>query len=121
MENILKNICTNRKEKGFSHEVVAHLLNIAPATYYKIESGKTELTVKRLFQIANAIETSVSKLLDIDAKNYVNSVNDNATVIQNIERQYQTEKNAAYENHIESLKAEIAFLKSMIDRMNGKN
>ena len=70
MDLVLENIVKYRKEKGFSHEVMANLLEIAQPTYYKIESGKTELSIRRLYQIAIALEIGVERLLGIDAKQF---------------------------------------------------
>ena len=73
MDNILENIIKYRKEKGYSHESMAHMLEIAQPTYYKIESGKTELSLRRLYQIASALNVGVEHLLGLDAKQLVYS------------------------------------------------
>ncbi|MCE2961532.1 MAG: helix-turn-helix domain-containing protein [Chitinophagales bacterium] len=113
MDLVLENIVKYRKEKGFSHEVMANLLEIAQPTYYKIESGKTELSIRRLYQIAIALEIGVERLLGIDAKQLVNQVSDSAIGIQNIENQYN-QTIEAYEHHIASLKEEINYLRTLL-------
>ncbi len=48
MENILENIKTIRKQKGYSHEYIAHELDISQVAYSKLEKNETKLTVERL-------------------------------------------------------------------------
>ncbi len=113
MDLVLENIVKYRKEKGFSHEVMANMLEIAQPTYYKIESGKTELSLRRLMQIAAVLEIGIDKLLGIEAKQHISNVNDSAVGIQNIENQHNQTKEA-YEHHIASLKEEINYLRTLV-------
>jgi transcriptional regulator with XRE-family HTH domain len=114
MDLVLENIVKYRKEKGFSHEVMANMLEIAQPTYYKIESGKTELSLRRLYQIASALEIGVDKLLDLDALQMIQNVNDSSTGYQQrIENQHNQTKDA-YEQHIISLKEEIDYLRTLV-------
>ncbi|MCE2961751.1 MAG: helix-turn-helix domain-containing protein [Chitinophagales bacterium] len=113
MDLVLENIVKYRKEKGYSHEVMANLLEIAQPTYYKIESGKTELSLKRLYQIASALELGIEKLIGIEAKQMVHQVKDTGVGIQNIENQYNHMKES-YEEHIKSLKEEINYLRTLV-------
>lgn len=52
-----------RIQKEFSQEYMASQLNICQEAYSKIELNKTELTVKRLYQIAALLGISVFELL----------------------------------------------------------
>lgn len=52
-----------REAKGLSQADLAASLKIANQNYWKIEKGKTELTVNRLEQIAEALGVSVVELL----------------------------------------------------------
>ena len=108
MDNILENIINYRKEKGYSQETMAHILDIAQPTYYKIETGRTELSLRRLYQIASALSVGVEHLLGLDAKQLVPQINDSVVGIQNIENQYN-HTIEAYEKHTGSLKEEIAY------------
>lgn len=63
MQTILNQISVLRRSCGFSHEYIAHELNISQPAYSKIENGKTQLTVERLFKIAEILNVPVSELL----------------------------------------------------------
>ena len=63
MEHLVKRIKDLRNQKGLSHEYVAFKLKISQAAYCKIEKNYTKITVERLFQIAEILETNVSELL----------------------------------------------------------
>jgi len=52
-----------RTQNEFSQEYMASRLNICQEAYSKIELGKTELTLKRLYQIASVFGIPVSELL----------------------------------------------------------
>lgn len=108
MDNILENIIKYRKEKGYSQESMAHFLDIAQPTYYKIETGRTELSLRRLYQIASALSVGIEYLLGLDAKHPVPQINDCAVCIQNIDNQYD-HTIEAYEKDTSSLKEEIAY------------
>lgn len=52
-----------REEKKWSQEEVATKLNISPSGYAKIERGETGLTLKRLEQLADILETDILHLI----------------------------------------------------------
>jgi len=56
MEKVINKIRTIRKDKGYSHEYMAHMLDISQVAYSKIEKNETKLTVERLFKIAEILE-----------------------------------------------------------------
>jgi transcriptional regulator with XRE-family HTH domain len=64
MENdYLKNIKNIRIEKGISQKDMANKLQFAQSNYNKIENGLSELTVKRLYEIAEILGVSVFQIL----------------------------------------------------------
>ena len=67
MEKIINKIKEIRKDKGYSHEYMAHLLEISQVAYSKIEKNETKLTVERLYKIAEILETKIEDVLDIKA------------------------------------------------------
>jgi transcriptional regulator with XRE-family HTH domain len=87
---------------------MAHILDIAQPTYYKIETGRTELSLRRLYQIAAALNVGVEHLLGLDAKRLVPQVNGSAVGIQNMDNQHD-HTIEAYEKHTDALKEEIAY------------
>jgi XRE family transcriptional regulator, regulator of sulfur utilization len=52
-----------RLQRGLSQENMADLLHLSTTAYGDIERGKTELTINRLSQIAQVLETSVVALI----------------------------------------------------------
>jgi len=81
MENVLGKIKEIRKQKGFSHEYMAHKLDMSQPAYSKIEKNETVLSVDRLFKIAEILETPVNDILEINPNNiYHQTNNDNAIV-----------------------------------------
>jgi transcriptional regulator with XRE-family HTH domain len=53
-----------RASKGFSQEYVANELGIKQAAYSKIESGKSDLTINRLYEVAELLQVSVYDLME---------------------------------------------------------
>lgn len=66
MKEILERIKTLRNIRGYSYENMATGLNISVSAYRKTEKNETNLTVERLFEIANFLKVPVNQLLDID-------------------------------------------------------
>ena len=52
MVNVINKIREFRKKKGYSHEYMAHELNMSQVAYSKIEKSETKLSVERLYRIA---------------------------------------------------------------------
>ena len=59
--------------KGYSQEYMASRLNISQNAYSKLEREETELSVKRIYEIAEILEVSVYQLLpDVRSSSVVN-------------------------------------------------
>ena len=52
-----------RVTKGYSQEYMAFMLEISQSTYSNVESGTTEITVQRLFEIAEILEVKITSLI----------------------------------------------------------
>jgi transcriptional regulator with XRE-family HTH domain len=65
--SIAEKIRLQRLQKGLSQENMADLLNLSTTAYGDIERGKTDLTLSRLTQIANALNVSPVALLTDEA------------------------------------------------------
>jgi len=123
MEEILQQIKEIRNVKGFSYEYMAGELKISTSAYRKIESNETKLTVERLFQIAEILQTPVNKLLGSKLSNvfYQNNNHDIGTIIgnQDVENYYHQENQATQkliqtmEREIEHLREEVVFLREI--------
>lgn len=122
MENILEKIKDIRKQKGFSHEYMAHKLHMSQPAYSKIEKNETVLSVDRLFKIAEILETPVNDILEINPNNiYHQTNNDNGTFIghQEVEHLYQENKEVT-QKLIETQQSEIQFLRELLAKGGGK-
>lgn len=64
---IAERIRLQRLQRGFSQENMADMLSLSTTAYGDIERGKTDLTLARLHQIADALRVSPLALLTDDA------------------------------------------------------
>jgi len=62
-----------REERDYSQDYIAQRLNITQKAYSKIETNQTRLSVDNLLKIAEVLETSVNKILDIDGGTVYNN------------------------------------------------
>lgn len=93
MNAIIEKIKQVRLDKGYSHDYIAHELDISQAAYSKLEKNETKLTVERLYRLSEILETPVVDLLEVDAKNIYNQdVKDQGVGYQGIENLYQENK-----------------------------
>jgi transcriptional regulator with XRE-family HTH domain len=94
MEKVLVKLKEIRKEKGYSHDFIAHELEISQAAYSKLEKNETKLTVERLYKLAEILEVTIGDLLDIQPTNQLNQTNrENSTgYLQQIENFHQESK-----------------------------
>ncbi|MCQ6960542.1 helix-turn-helix domain-containing protein [Mucilaginibacter aquariorum] len=63
---VAANIRSKRIELNYTQEYLAAKLNISQNAYSKIELGYTKITVERLFQIADILETEIVELLNVE-------------------------------------------------------
>lgn len=52
-----------REAKGFTHKTMGERLNMARSTYSKYESGRTELNVRTLFKISEALDVPIAEII----------------------------------------------------------
>lgn len=108
-----------RSKKGLSQYEVAELLNISQSTYFQIENGKTELTVKRLYQIAEALNEPVWKVLGLDLE-YEKKVDDIEKMMKETAEEMRSKERFINEAivRLEENKNTIQLLKSTIEDKN---
>lgn len=114
MDKIVAKIRDIRKEKGFSHEYMAHSLGISQVAYSKIEKQETKLTVERLYKITEILETKIGQVLELQSENIYNQdLKDHAIGHQEIQNMYQDNKDL-YEKLIASKDEQIMLLKTFL-------
>lgn len=63
INSLCKKIRKLREAKQWTQEAVAYQLGISQKAYSKIENGATQLSVQRLAELANLLETTTAELL----------------------------------------------------------
>ena len=60
-----KNIRAQRKEKGFSQDTFAHVCGIDRSYMGRIERGEVNITVEKLYRLANTLACEPASLLPL--------------------------------------------------------
>lgn len=60
-----KNIQEQRKNKGYTQETFAELMNVSWSYVSKIECGILNLSLGKIYDIANFLKTDIKKLVEI--------------------------------------------------------
>lgn len=118
IEQLTKNIALACIKKGFSHEIMGRDLSLSSSAYWKIENGKTKLSVEDLFRISEILETPLTELMGIGNTMVQQTNNDNVIGYQyqlKFENFYQENKEV-YEKLLQSKDEQIALLKSMLEK-----
>jgi transcriptional regulator with XRE-family HTH domain len=63
MDSIGEKIRIRRLIKGYSQEYIAFMLEISQAAYSNLERDETEMTIKRVYEIAEILEMSPYELM----------------------------------------------------------
>jgi len=113
IKKVIKKIATTRIRKGFSYENMANELTITPAAYRKIETGETKLSVERLFQISEILNTSLPDLLEIGNDVFQQTNSESATGYQQKIENFYQENKEVYEKLLQSKDEQIALLKNL--------
>lgn len=109
MNDIGDKIRQLRERKGLSQEYIATELGITQPSYARLEIDDDRISITRLMSVASILKTSVAELINEKTGkviNQQNSENPNAYVDSIIN---------ADKDHIQTLKEEIAFLRSRLD------
>ena len=98
-----KNIRKFRELKGYSQEYMANEMELTQASYAKLESNSTKISVERLFTIAKLLETDVADILEHSIGH------------QEVQNLHQDNKEV-YEKLLQSKDEQIALLKSLLSQ-----
>ncbi|MFC5284488.1 helix-turn-helix domain-containing protein [Pedobacter alpinus] len=61
--------------KGYSQEYMSFMLSISQSTYSKMESEQVEITVQRLFEVAEILKVEITSLLPEPKKGEIIELN----------------------------------------------
>lgn len=112
MNNQIGNkIRTIRERKEVSQVAIADELNISQSNYGRLEKEDRRLTVPKLKIIAKVLNVSIAFLFDEKNAKIINQQHNESAMAYNVETLIQADK-----DHIESLRNEIKFLRSIVDK-----
>jgi transcriptional regulator with XRE-family HTH domain len=108
-EKVITNIKTIRETKNYSEEYMADKMGISQSTYNRKENGEGDFTLTELIKMADVLEVSVSKIIDMDLAKVINQYHnqDQAGYIENqtvVSDEGYKAAIAAYEKEVEYLK-----------------
>ena len=75
-----QNIKTIREIKNFTQDYVATQLNMSVPNYSNIETGKTDVTLTRLEQIAKVLQIDYQQILTLDREQMLKAKNHSSIV-----------------------------------------
>jgi transcriptional regulator with XRE-family HTH domain len=109
-EKVITNIKTIRETKNYSEEYMADKMGISQSTYNRKENGEGDFTLTELIKMADVLEVSVSKIIDMDLAKVINQYHNQDQSGYIIEHQTVVSDEgykaaiAAYEKEVEYLK-----------------
>ncbi len=119
MSGIGFNIRKLREKKGFSQEYIAEKLGINQSTYGKLERNISNITLDRLYKIANVLEEDIITLLNISREstffNQANQGNGHVETTQNDFKIIIEELKLTYEKMLVIKDEQIDFLKNILE------
>lgn len=96
-----------REEKGITQDAMAMELEVSQSNYGRLEKDDSRITVPKLLKIAEVLEVNIAYLFDEKAANVIHHNNgDNA--------QAHINTLISDKDHIQSLKEEIQFLRTLL-------
>jgi transcriptional regulator with XRE-family HTH domain len=113
---IISNIKKFRELKNITREQIADELELSASGYSKIERGEIELSVTRLFQIANILDIEVSKIMNFDVTTIFNISHNSGMNGQVTVDNYTNSKDEYLEKYVKLLEQENEKMKVKIDQ-----
>lgn len=111
MKEVIENIKKFRELKNITRDELADKLEMSLSGYSKLERGEVEITLTKLYRIADILEISVSQILNFDASQIFN-IKDYGVANVDIESQTNNYTDVYKDKYIKMLEAEIERLKS---------
>ncbi len=109
-----------REFKNFTQEHMADMLSISQRAYSSIENGQTQLSVERLYEIAEALQVSINEIIGVETQNiYNNNFNNHALHNKGnlvFHQDSFDEQRSLYERLIQSKEEEIRTLREELSR-----
>lgn len=119
--NIGTKIKKLRELKNFTQDYMAEQLGISQGAYSRMELGDSEMTYGRLEKISEILEMKPEDIISFNESmvfNVMHNQTGNGLVIQN--NPPNNKERELYEAQIETLKAELGFLKGLIKDLQAR-
>ncbi|MBV7440060.1 helix-turn-helix transcriptional regulator [Weeksellaceae bacterium TAE3-ERU29] len=114
MNKVGFNIRKIREKKGYSQEYMAQELEISQATYARIENQATRLTVERLYQIAEILNTDIAEFFNASQLTIQHQENQQGSYGNGYVQNLHVENKEVYEKLIETLESQVNYLKERL-------
>jgi transcriptional regulator with XRE-family HTH domain len=107
-----------RELKNYTQSYMAERLGLSMSGYGKIERDETEITLQRLQEIAEILETNYNTILSFDEKHIFNFTNNQSAngIVQN----QQITKNEGWRELVSQLRNENVYLREIIKELSSK-
>ena len=104
-----------RELRNFTQHYIANELNMSVSGYGKIERDETDISLQKLTLIANVLETDIATIMNFDAKQVFNQLNNKTAngIVQN-QHNHNLIGNYQLDEFFSNLTEEIKVLKSDI-------
>lgn len=112
MKEITENIKRFRELKNYTRENMADKLEMSLSGYSKLERGDVELTITKLYKIAEILEVDISQIFNFDASKIFN-VKDYGVANVDIQSQTNNYTDTYKDKYIQLLEAEVERLKKL--------
>jgi transcriptional regulator with XRE-family HTH domain len=110
MKEAIENIKKFRELKDMTREGLADRLEMSLSGYSKLERGEVEITLSKLYRIAEILEVSISQILNFDASQIFN-VRDYGVANVDIKSQTNNYIDEYKDKYIKMLEEELERLK----------
>ena len=115
MNQIIENIKKFRELKNLTRDEVAEKMEMSLSGYSKLERGDVELSISKLYKLAEILDVDVSQILNFDASQVFNVSNNNVVNGVEIKEQHHHYPDEYKDKYIKMLEAEIERLKGEIN------
>jgi transcriptional regulator with XRE-family HTH domain len=111
MRQIIENIKKFRELKNLTRDKVAEKMEMSLSGYSKLERGDVELSISKLYKLAEILDVDVSQILNFDASQVFNVSNNNVVNGVEIKEQHHHYPDEYKDKYIKMLEAEVERLK----------
>lgn len=118
INSIIQKIRELRMRKNYTQEYMANMLEISPKTYAMMEKKGEDISLKKLYNISQILETPFEDFFSNSQKFKFTNCNSSGYLNHPTFHEFEGFKEAkhVYEKMIEKQEKEIEFLKSLVSK-----